>query len=124
LAAPSMLAAQSGVVSGRVTDATTGTPVRSVQVSIVGTALGAATDADGRYRVANVPSTAREVNAKRIGYRPATTAFTFDASGAATVNIALNESATTLEATVVTGVLGDTRKRAIGNSVTTVNAND
>jgi TonB-linked SusC/RagA family outer membrane protein len=121
---PRSLAAQTGVVTGRVTDANTGMAVRSAQISIGGTALGALTDAEGRYRVANVPTTARDASAKRIGYKPSSTSLTFDANGNATADFSLTESATTLEATVVTGVLGDTRKRAIGNSVTTVNASD
>ena len=118
------LAAQTGTVSGRVTDATSGNPVRAVQLSITGTTLGATTDADGRYRIANVPSSAREISAKRIGFKAVSAGFTLDASGTATVNIALVESATTLEGMVVTGTLGDMRKRAIGNSVATVNATD
>jgi len=115
---------QTGAVSGRVTDAATGTPVRAVQIAVSGTTLGAVTDADGRYRIGDVPSSAREIATKRIGYRPTTMSFTLDATGNATIDISLTESATTLEATVVTGVLGDTRKRAIGNSVTTVNASE
>jgi hypothetical protein len=104
--------AQSGTVSGRVTDAASGLAIRSAQISITGTSLGAMTDADGRYRIASVPATARELTVKRIGYRPATVAFALDASGGATVNTALTESATTLEAIVTTGAVGDTRKRA------------
>src|SRR4029079_2261963 len=77
-----------------------------------------------RYRLTGVPATAREITAKRIGYRPVTSSLALDASGSATVNFTLRESATTLEATVITGAVGDTRKRAIGNSVSTVNATD
>ena len=119
-----MLRAQTGAVAGRITDAGTGFPVRNVQIGITGTSLNALTDAEGRYRVANVPATAREVSAKRIGYKPGTATFAMTAGATVTVDLALTESATTLEATVVTGTIGDTRKRAIGNSVATVNASD
>lgn len=118
------LAAQTGTVTGRVTDAGTGVAVRAVQIAVSGTSIAAATDVEGRYRLAGVPTTARELTAKRIGYRPVTSALTLDASGNATINFTLTESATTLEATVITGAVGDTRKRAIGNSVTTVSATD
>src|SRR6185369_2602644 len=118
------LAAQTGTVTGRVTDARSGFAVRGVQVAVPGTSIGAATDVEGRYRLTGVPATAREITAKRIGYRPVTSSLALDASGSATVNFTLSESATTLEATVITGAVGDTRKRAIGNSVSTVNATD
>ncbi len=116
--------AQAGTLAGRVTDAASGAPVRLVQVTVSGTSLGAVTDNDGRFRIANVPASAREVRAKRIGYNPTLASFTLDGSGNATVALSMSESVTTLDATVVTGAVGDTRKRAIGNSVTTVNASD
>ena len=118
------LSAQTGTVTGRVTDAASGAPVRLVQVIIAGTALGAATDNDGRFRLTNVPATAREVRAKRIGYNPAVATFSLDGGGNATVALSMSESVTTLDATVVTGAVGDTRKRAIGNSVAIVNASE
>ena len=118
------LSAQTGTVTGRVTDAASGAPVRLVQVTIAGTALGAVTDNDGRFRLTNVPATAREVRAKRIGYNPAVATFSLDGGGNATVALSMSESVTTLDATVVTGAVGDTRKRAIGNSVAIVNASE
>ncbi len=118
------LAAQSGTLTGRVLDAATSAPVRNAQVTIDGTALGTQSDDDGRFRIANIPPSARDVTARRIGYRPLSVRFTMDASGSANVTLSLVISAQTLDATVVTGVTGDTRKRAIGNSVATVSAND
>ena len=75
----SMLRAQTGAVAGRITDAGTGVPVRNVQIGITGTSLTAITDVEGRYRVANVPTSAREVTAKRIGYKPGTATFAMTA---------------------------------------------
>ena len=117
----SRLHAQAGTIEGRVTDAGGTAPVRGALVSVVGTQIGAATDVDGRFRLLNVPTTARELSAKRIGFRPMTVAITRDARGNAVMAISMTESALTLEATVITGAVGDTRKRAIGNSVATVN---
>lgn len=114
------LGAQAGTVSGRVMIGGSDTPVRAAQVVVVGTQLGAMTDGDGRFRIANVPAASRELNVKRIGFKPLTVPFTRDASGNATVAISLSEAALTLEATVITGSVGDTRVRAIGNAVATV----
>ena len=118
------LRAQSGTVEGRVTDAGGTAPVRGALISVVGTPIGAATDNDGRFRLLNVPATASELSAKRIGFKPMTVPITRDARGNATVAISMTESALTLEATVITGAVGDTRKRAIGNSVAMVNATE
>jgi len=116
------LTAQTGTLNGTVLDAASSAPVRNVQVTLPGTSLATQTDEAGRFRIANVPASARDVTARRIGYKPQTVRFTMDASGAANVTIAITESAMTLDATVITGVTGDTRKRAIGNSVATVTA--
>jgi len=86
--------------------------------------LATLTDADGRFRIVGIPSTARDVRAQRIGHKPGGTTFTPDATGNAAVTISLSESVATLDAQVITGAVGDTRKRAIGNAVATVDATD
>src|SRR5688572_31916612 len=40
-----------GTITGRVTDARTGTPVGSAQVEVEGTRLASTTNEDGRYRL-------------------------------------------------------------------------
>ena len=118
------LGAQTGTVAGRVTDAATGAPVVNAQVIVVGTSIGAAVDNDGRFRITGVPSGPRQLRARSIGYLPSTSAFNVGASGSATVNLTMNQSATALDAVVVTGAVGDTRRRAIGNAVSTVNVDE
>jgi TonB-linked SusC/RagA family outer membrane protein len=116
------LAAQTGTLTGRVVDATTSAPVRSAQVTIGGTIVGGQTDDNGQFRISSVPAGTHDAIARRIGYKPQSVRFTLEAGGTANVTLALVVSATTLDATVITGVTGDTRKRAIGNSVATVDA--
>jgi TonB-linked SusC/RagA family outer membrane protein len=118
------LVAQTGTLAGRVTDARSGGPVPTAQITITGTSLGAAVDADGRFRVVNIPPGAHEVRARSIGYQPAVATFSVEAGGSTTVNLSMSESATALDAVVVTGAVGDTRRRAIGNAVSTVNVSD
>ena len=119
----SPLAAQ-GTVSGRVTDAATGAPIVNAQVMVVGTNVGAAVDSDGRFRLTNVPPGSRQLRARSIGYEPATASFTVASGASATVNLTMTQSATALDAVVVTGAVGDTRRRAIGNAVSTVNVDE
>src|SRR6266480_1281724 len=118
------LLAQNGTVTGRVTDARSGAPITTAQVTISGTSLGAVVDAEGRYRIANVPPGTHEVRARTIGYQPAAATFSVAADGTANVNLSLTETATALDAVVVTGTAGDTRRRAIGNAVSTVSVGD
>jgi len=120
----SPLLAQTGTVTGRVTDARSGAPITTAQVTISGTSLGAVVDADGRYRISNVPPGTHEVRVRTIGYQPATATFSVAADGSANVNLSLTETATALDAVVVTGTAGDTRRRAIGNAVSTVSVAD
>lgn len=57
-----------GQVTGRVTDAATGQPLQGVNVFVAGTLRGAATDAEGRYRIAAVPPGAHQLVASMLGY--------------------------------------------------------
>jgi len=116
--------AQTGTLAGRVTDARSGAPVTTAQVTVTGTSLGAAVDVDGRFRVVNVPAGTHEVRVRSIGYQPAVATFSVAADGSTNVNLSMNESATALDAVVVTGAVGDTRRRAIGNAVSTVSVSD
>jgi TonB-dependent starch-binding outer membrane protein SusC len=114
--------AQTGSVAGRVTDGRTGAPVPAAQVAIVGTSLGAIATAEGRFRIDNVPVGARAVRAIRIGYQPALAAVTVQPGAAAEVDLRMVETAIALDEVVVTGATGDTRRKAVGNAVSSINA--
>ena len=115
---------QTGTLAGRVTDARSGAAVTTAQVTVTGTQLGAPVDADGRFRFTNVPVSAREVLARGIGYKPLAVAFSLAPNGTATVALPMIASALELDAIVVTGSVGDTRRRAVGHSVAVVSASD
>ena len=67
-AAPAALAAQSGRITGTVTDSSKA-PLAGAQIAVVGTRLGAMTDASGRYTIAGVIAGTYEVRVQRIGER-------------------------------------------------------
>ena len=71
LFAPRIVAAQTGKLTGVVTDAQSGQPIEGVQVQVQGTGLGALTQANGRYYIISVPPGRYTVVARRIGYQPA-----------------------------------------------------
>ncbi len=68
LAIPAFLYAGNGKISGTVKDATTKEAVVGANVVIVGTTMGAATDAEGRYYILNVPPGTYAVQASVVGY--------------------------------------------------------
>ncbi|HUG13447.1 MAG TPA: carboxypeptidase regulatory-like domain-containing protein, partial [Thermomicrobiales bacterium] len=68
LAWPSQAEAQSGKLTGIVTDAQTGAPIEGVQVLLQGTGYGAITSANGRYFIISIPPGTYTVSARRIGY--------------------------------------------------------
>ncbi len=57
-----------GALSGRVVDVESRAPLAGVQVRVLGTDLGALTDAEGRFRVRGVPVGVRSVEYGLLGY--------------------------------------------------------
>ena len=62
--------AQIGNVSGSVIDETTQQPLPGVNVIIEGTSLGAASEIDGYFTVADIPAGIYNVRFSAIGYKP------------------------------------------------------
>ena len=63
-----VFAGTTGRLAGRITDAASGEALPFVNVVIMGTTLGAATDIDGYYSIINVPPGNYDVKASAIGY--------------------------------------------------------
>ena len=72
---PALLAAQEparGVIVGRVTvasDSGIGAPLAGARISVVGTALGATSASDGRYRIVGVPAGRATLRVRLLRYR-------------------------------------------------------
>jgi TonB-linked SusC/RagA family outer membrane protein len=112
-------AQRTGTIRGVVTDAGSGRPIEGVQVSVEGTRIGAITNEEGRYELANVPSGGVRVRVRMIGYSSQLAEATV---GAAPVelNIALRESVIALDAVVVTGTGAAVEKKQLGNTIATL----
>ena len=99
-------AAHGQQTTGRVNGTITGDanqPLAAVQVQLVGTGLGAATGDDGRYTISGVAPGTYTLRAQRIGYAPSTQQVTVAADQAATVDLQLRQTVTTLTTQVVVG---------------------
>ena len=62
--------AETSRITGEIYDGTTNEPLASVNVSIVGTTLGASTEIDGRFNIQRVPVGTYSVRVTAIGYTP------------------------------------------------------
>lgn len=72
LFACSFLFAQTGRISGKITDKTTGEPLIGANIIIIGTSYGAASDVNGDYIVRQVPPGNYSVRSSYIGYQDVT----------------------------------------------------
>jgi len=121
-AAPRLLEAQ-GSISGTITDTYTAAPVAGVTLSVVGTALGSATDSAGRYTVANVPPGTQRLRARRVGYAPADTTVVVRQGEPTLVNLRLRPSPFELNPVVAIGY-GEQAKGTLTGSVSAVSGKD
>lgn len=86
------------IVRGRVTDAATAAPIAEVAVTVVGSRLGAITDAEGRYVLPRVPVGSITVSAARIGYATRTERVTLAGGESRTLDFALTTATTEMRA--------------------------
>ncbi|MBM4188131.1 MAG: SusC/RagA family TonB-linked outer membrane protein [Gemmatimonadetes bacterium] len=121
LAALPVAAQQNGTVTGRVVDGASKQPLVGARVSIVGTALTAPTNADGRYRITSVPIGTQTVRVYQIGYAAGSRPAEVTAGGTTTVDVELTLTPYSLDEFVVTAT-GEESKRTIGNSVAAFDA--
>ncbi len=79
-----------GAVSGRVVDAESDLALPGASVRIAGTALGAATDLEGRYRLGGVPEGEQTLVVSFIGYRPEQVTITVPSGSSVVQDVALS----------------------------------
>jgi TonB-linked SusC/RagA family outer membrane protein len=118
--------AQTGRISGQVTDSVGGRALASVEVSVVGEGgrlhLSARTDAAGRYTIAAVPEGQVRLRARVLGFAPKDNIVAVRNGEGATSNFALALRSIQLDEVVVTGTGGAVERRAVGNVIETINA--
>ena len=84
--------AQNATVRGRLTDVDSGQPLVSASVLIVGTTIGAASDADGNYVVSNIPPGAYNIRATYLGYTAQEQSINLGPDATLTVDFALKQT--------------------------------
>ncbi|MCB0706800.1 MAG: TonB-dependent receptor [Saprospiraceae bacterium] len=103
LCMPVFLSAQTGVVTGYITDAFTNQPIGFANVIIPGTGFGTISEDDGSYRIEGVPPGLYDVRASFVGYTEKTAyEIAVTNSKPAVVDFKLEEFSSELEEVVVT----------------------
>lgn len=98
-----VLAGTTGKIAGKVTNRQTGEPLPGVNVVIVGTTFGAATNPEGLFTILNVPPGLYSVKASIIGYAHVTVSeVRVRIDQTSTVNLTLTAEAVAGEEVVVT----------------------
>lgn len=118
------LQAQTGTISGKVTDAATKAPLADVRVVISGTAFETQTNREGEYRLLNVRPGVTGVSAFRIGYKAKQDTVRVVAGQTATLNLEMSASVINLSEVVVTGTAGNQERKAQAALVASVTAAD
>jgi TonB-linked SusC/RagA family outer membrane protein len=107
-----------GIVRGRVIESGSQRPVNEAQIQVVGTTIGAVTNAAGEYTLPRVPVGARTIRVRRIGFGAREVAVTVEAGAEARADVTISQAAAQLDQVVVTGTGTATTRRTLGNAVT------
>jgi TonB-linked SusC/RagA family outer membrane protein len=119
LGRPDQARAQDSVLAGVVQSANTSEPLEGARLSIEGTPLVQTSDANGRFRFSGVTGAEVTLKAVRVGYQPVTLVARV---GSTEVRVLLREAAVRLDEIVVTGQPDSTARRAVGNSIVSIDA--
>lgn len=112
--------AQSGSITGKVTDAKTGEPLAGATAYIQSLQKGAQADLDGNYTISNLPSGSYALEVNYIGYRKFNTTVEVG-SGTVQLDITLDLDLVGLEELVVTGY-GTIDRASFTGTVSSVSA--
>lgn len=117
------LVAQTGVISGRVVDATSATAISGATIQIEELRRSTTTGVDGTFRLADVPVGTHRVTARVIGYGPVTQQVSVQAGQTTALEFSLERQVVVMDAVVVTGY-GAQRRAEITGSVASVDATE
>jgi len=117
--------AQTGSITGTVVGGQTGSPLPDVAVSVAGTDISVATNAQGRFVILQAPTGQQTLTATLIGYGQESVTVDVPADGSVDAGqITLFTQAVELEGMVVTGTAIASQRREVGNSIALITSED
>ena len=102
LFSPVLIFGQSFQISGSITDAETGLPLKDANIVILNSFLGTSSDAEGKYQILSVPQDPFKIRVSMMGYRSETRTVHKDA-GPVDLDFALDPTVLTMAPVTVTG---------------------
>lgn len=90
-----------GILEGTVVDGSTNETMIGVAVQVDSTSLGALTDLDGNYHIANVPAGMHTIKASMVGYAPTVSSINVRAGVSTRLDIVIQADAVEVEEVVV-----------------------
>lgn len=94
---------QTGIITGKVLDRKSQEPLIGATVLLEGTSLGAQTDAEGRFRIANIPPKTYNLKFQYLGYEPKVLYnIVVNTGNILTFNVELEEEQKKLDEVVIT----------------------
>ena len=121
LVLPSIVVAQAGTVTGKVSDVAGGAPLEAARVVLAGTTRIETTNREGVYTFHAVAPGTYVIRALAVGYRPVTDTVVVGQGESVTANLVMTAAPVQLDEIVATAT-GEQRKLEIGNTVTTIDA--
>ncbi|MBC7897895.1 MAG: TonB-dependent receptor [Cytophagaceae bacterium] len=115
--------ATTATLRGTVTDSAARRPIDGVQISVVGTLLGAVTGSNGEYVIRGLNAGTHTVRAARLGFAAAQKQVTITAGGEVTSDFVMRSAAINLSQVVVVGY-GTVNRREVSNAVATVRSTE
>lgn len=115
------LAAQQATITGRVTDGGTSQPVAGARIQVIGTTVGAVSNAQGTYTIRTTSTGQVELRIVALGYASTTRSVAVTAGQSTTVDWTLRAVPFALEE-IVTTAAGEQLTRELGNAVSRIDA--
>lgn len=112
--------AQTGTVTGNITD-TNNRPLPGATVQLQGTILGAVTDPDGVYHLAEIPAGNYVLFIRYVGYRSARQNVEIESDSEIEVNFILTEDPLGLDEIVISGTFNPATRLESSTAITTIN---
>lgn len=116
--------AQTGNLTGAVTDAKSGELIVGANIFLPSIQRGAATNADGEFTIQDIPVGEYTVRVTYVGYTTKNQTVQINANEDTDLRIALETGALGLDELVVSGYGAPTAKRELTGSITTVSSED
>lgn len=117
-----LIANAQGTIFGTVVEQDNELSIPGASVLVEELEIGAATDANGNFEITNISEGAYTLQVRALGFVTQNIEIEVVSGETTTLNISMRERRVELDEVIVTGTAGGMQRRALGNTITSVNA--